>query len=394
MSDRARYLELSVSQDLNRKMVFIGGPRQVGKTTLARRISAAFHDPAYLNWDNSHHRLAIKNARWKPETDLLTLDEIHKFPRWKNLIKGIWDTRDEKLRLIVTGSSRLDIFRRGGDSLQGRYHFYRLHPFSLREMNNLPPPSVLSKPDFTAKPFPDPLPGMDKLLRWGGFPEPLFSNSDRLWRRWRRERFERVFREDIRDVEAIRALGQLELLATMLPDRVCSPLSVNSLCEDVETSPKTMKAWLDLLCRNYYLFRVPPWHRRIDRALKKESKYYFWDWSEAPEGGPRFENLVACHLLKWCHYVTDAFGWRVDLYYVRDREKRETDFLLAWEQTPLALVECKLRDAGSNTPLKYFAGKLGLSSAFLVTLDDTADYLDRAGNIRVIPAARFLAGFA
>jgi hypothetical protein len=390
MLSRDRYLETAIKEDLEKKMAFIGGPRQVGKTTLARRLGDAASHAVYLNWDFQPHRLAIKSAHWKPETDLLILDEVHKFPRWKNLVKGIWDTKSENMRIIVTGSSRLDTFRRGGDSLQGRYHAYRLHPFSLREVNNLNPPDDLSATSLSD--FPEALTGLVDLQRWGGFPEPFLAGNDRQWRRWRRERFDRVFREDIRDTELVRALGQVELLAALMPPRIGSPVSIRSLSEDVEASPKTVQSWLDLLCRNYYLFRVPPWHRRLDRALRKESKYYFWDWAEAPEGGQRFENMVAGHLLKFCHYAQDVFGWRVELYYVRDREKREVDFLVVWEQQPLVLVECKSRPDRMYTSAAYFARKLGVKAAYVVTLDDKADYVERKNGVRVIPASRFLSG--
>ena len=385
-----RYLEGPIREDLDHKMVFVGGPRQVGKTTLAREIARGFRTSSYFNWDSRGQRQAVLGQRWPPGTELVILDEIHKYPRWKNFIKGVWDTRRYAERLIVTGSSRLDVYRFGGDSLMGRYHHYRLHPFTAREMDNPTAPATTGGDPPLLK-----LEGrsdLEPLMRFGGFPEPLTAQSDRLWRRWRKERFDRVFREDIRDVEAVRSLSQVELLAGLLPVRVASPLSIQSLTEDIEASPKTIKAWLDLLARNYYVFKVPPYHRRLERALKKETKYYLWDWSEVEDDGPRFENLVAAHLLKWCHGYEDVHGIRAELFYLRDREKREVDFLVVWEKRPWMLVESKLTAELVFTGLNYFGEKLGVGKRFLVTLHGTSDFEDRRTGVRTIPASRFLMG--
>ena len=387
---KARYLEPSIREDVNEKMVFLGGPRQVGKTTLARITASQFKSPTYLNWDSRPHRKTIMNTQWSPDTEVLVFDELHKYRRWKNLIKGIWDTRSPGQKIIVTGSSRLDIYRRGGDSLQGRYHYYRLHPFSLKEIST---PSG-STPAFPNQPpaleFGQPSSDLAHLLKFGGFPEPCLSGSERTLKRWQRQRFERVFREDIRDVEPLRSLSEVELLGSMLPERVASPLSFTSLATDIEVSPKTIKAWIELLCRNYYIFRVPPYHRRLQRALKKEAKYYLWDWSEVANDGARFENLVASHLLKFCHYFQDVFGLAVDLFYLRDMEKREADFLLTWEKTPWLIVECKLTAGGSLTTLNYFADRLAVSQRFQVVQQDGVDHAEKKTGVRTISANRFL----
>lgn len=386
----ARYLETSITEDLQTKMVFLGGPRQVGKTTLAQSISGRFEPSVYLNWDSRPHRKRIMDSQWSPEVEFLVFDEIHKYRRWKTLIKGVWDTRRPVQKVMVTGSSRLDIYRRGGDSLQGRYHYYRLHPFSLNEISGSPPGTL----DFPTAPptlqFGVPLDNFEHLMKFGGFPEPCLSGTERGLKRWQRNRFERVFREDIRDLEPLRSLSEIELLGTLLPERVASPLSFNALATDIEVSPKTVKAWIMLLCRNYYCFQVPPYHRRLQRALKKESKYYLWDWSEAPDNGARFENLVASHLLKYCQYCQDVFGISVKLYYVRDLEKREADFLLTWEAAPWLIVECKTRAGGSLTPLAYFANRLEIANRYRIVRETGMDHLDRASGIRTISADRFL----
>jgi predicted AAA+ superfamily ATPase len=369
-------------------MVFIGGPRQVGKTTLAKALTADANRSCYLSWDSRPHRRQILEQSWPSDTDFLIFDEIHKYPKWKGLIKGVWDTRLHNESVLVTGSSRLDIYRRGGDSLQGRYHYYRLHPFSLREYAGR-----LTAPDFPQAPpqlaFGEAIEGVAELLRWGGFPEPLLAQSERTHKRWQHERFERVFREDIRDLEPVRHLAQVELLADLLPARVGAPLSCQSLSEDLEASPKSIRSWVELLCRNYFLFRVPPYHRRVERALRKECKYYLWDWSAVAGPGPRFENLVASHLLKYCHFHQDAFGLKVELHYLRDQQKREVDFLLTWEGDPWLLIEAKL-SGGETGPLRYFGDRLGVASRFLVSQESAGESYDRASGVRVLPAARFL----
>ena len=386
----SRYLASLVADDLKEKMVFLGGPRQVGKTTMARQIAEGVAPAVYLNWDNRDHRRMIMHGHWSPDAKLVLFDELHKYRSWKNLVKGFWDTRLPHLQIMVTGSSRLDVYRRGGDSLQGRYHYYRLHPFSLRELNHAAPYHVDDAVEHMPQRLGDALPGLDHLMRFGGFPEPCLQGSERGLRRWQNQRFERVFREDIRDTESLRSLADVELLGTMLPDRVAAPLSFSSLATDLEVSPKTVKSWIELLCRNYYIFRVPPYHRRLPRALKKESKYYMWDWSEVKAEGARFENMVASHLLKYCHFNYDVMGEKMELYYLRDLEKREVDFLVTREQKPWLIVECKKQAGGSLTALNYFSQHLKVDQRFMVVLASGVDHVDRSSGIRVVSADRFL----
>jgi hypothetical protein len=389
---KTRYHEAFIKEDLSEKMVFIGGPRQVGKTTLAQKLAKAFDNYDYLNWDSRQDKEKIINGMWKPESNLIIFDEIHKYDQWKSHIKGIWDTRKNNEQILVTGSSRLDIFRRGGDSLMGRYHYYRLHPFTLAEIENQfvpydtfpekPPDLELSRNSSN----------MESLLQFGGFPEPLLKQSQRVARRWQNERFERIFREDIRDTENIVNLSKLELLGALMPKRVASSLSLRALAEDVEVSPSTMIKWIDLLCRNYYIFKVPPYHHRLERALKKESKYYLWDWSEIMDEGAKFENFMASHLMKFCDFYYDVFGIKAKLHFIRDREKREVDFIITWNNVPWMLVECKLSKPKKLNAIQYYANKLNVVNLFVVTKSDKYDYLDQ-NNIRVIPAKSFLMTF-
>jgi len=388
-----RTLKGPIRADLSTKMVFVGGPRQVGKTTLSKMLGATFSAPEYFNWDNRAHRLALLKSRWSPEADLLVFDELHKYNRWKGWIKGIWDTRQNDESILVTGSSRLDVFRRGGDSLLGRYHYYRLHPFSVAELDGRNERKEACPKQPPELRFTKPSSNLERLMCWGGFPEPLFAESDRTLRRWQKERFERVFREDIRDTENIRSLSQVELLGQLLPTRVAAPLSFQSLAEDLEASPKTVKSWMELLCRNYYAFKIPPYHRRLDRALKKEAKYYLWDWTEISDEGARFENLIASHLLKFCHYYEDVFGISAELYYVRDTLKREVDFLVVWEKQPWLLVEAKSSPENKLPSLVTFAEALQVQQRFQVCRESGLDYVDRPSGIRTLSADRFLTAF-
>jgi hypothetical protein len=279
MDTRRRALEPLIRPVLPRKMVFIGGPRQVGKTTLALALVGKGADethPAYFNWDDPRAAARLRRLELPPGQPLLVLDEIHKYARWRNLVKGLYDTEKSRRRIVVTGSARLDYYRKGGDSLAGRYRYFRLHPFSLRELN-----ASATKSD------------LDALLRFGGFPEPLFLQDEREHRIWQRDRISRVVRGDLRDLEQVREISLVEQLVDLLPARVGSPLSIKSLREDLEVDHKTVERWITILENLYLCFRISPFGAPKIRAVKKERKLYLWDWSMTPEGGARFENLVA-----------------------------------------------------------------------------------------------------
>ena len=386
---KTRYLTHIIKDDLDEKMVFLGGPRQVGKTTLARHLTEKEKNRIYLNWDNPKHKSQITTQQWPPSTRWIIFDEIHKFDKWKNLIKGIWDTRKNDEKIIVTGSSRLNIYRKTGDSLMGRYHYHTLHPFSLKELWTDKAATLDMPTKCHPLEFPENGENIDQLFRFGGFPEPFLGGTERKLLRWQNERFERIFREDIRESEKIRSLSQVELLGALLPDRVASPLSLSSLSKDVQTSPKSIINWMDLLCRNYYCFKVMPFHNRLERALKKEAKYYLWDWSEVKNEGARFENMIASALYKFCDYYYHSYGIKTRLWYLRDREKREVDFLTTWDGVPWFMVECKLRNDTSSA-LTYFGDRIDVTQRFLVTKDEQHHYLDKKTNIHVIPASKFL----
>jgi predicted AAA+ superfamily ATPase len=365
-----RYLVPQVRQDLAKKMVFVAGPRQVGKTTLAKRVPGG--TAGYLNWDVAEHRERILR-RELPATKLWVFDELHKYRTWRNFLKGLFDSRSRGQQILVTGSARLDFYRFGGDSLQGRYHLLRLHPLSVAELG-------LTKPAQ-----------LQDLLNLGGFPEPYFSGSETEARRWSREHRTLLVREEVASLERVQDLGNLELLMLRLPELVGSPLSINAVREDLQLTHKTVANWLQILERLYAIYRLSPFGAPRIRAVKKEQKHYHWDWSVVQEPSLRFENLVAGHLLKWVHHEQDAKGRDVDLRYFRDTDRREVDFVIVEGRAPQVMVECKWADTEVDRSLKYLKARFPKCEAWQVSAVGTKDYVTPEG-IRVAPAMQLLRG--
>lgn len=350
-------------------MVFVTGPRQVGKTTLALQIPGGRQ--SYLNWDVAEHRERILR-RELPPGDLWIFDEIHKYRGWRNYLKGLYDGRPPGQKILVTGSARLEAYRYGGDSLQGRYHLLRLHPLSTAELG-------LKTADE-----------LHRLLRLGGFPEPFFASTETEARRWSREYRNLLIREEVATLERVQDLGNLELLVLRLPELVGSPLSLNALREDLQVSYKTVANWIQILERLYAVFRLPPFGAPRLRAVKKTQKHYHFDWSLVPEEGARFENLVASHLLKWVHHQQDVEGRDLELRYFRDTDGREVDFVVTERRRPILLVEAKQRDEGPDRSLRYLKGRFPEAAAWQVSAHGSRDYLSADG-MRVAPALRLLA---
>ena len=385
---RPRYLESCIKNDLAGKMVFVAGPRQVGKTTLARRILEGEVAGSYFKWDNREDRREIRQARWPGGPATVVLDELHKWRSWKGWVKGEYDKHGDRLRFLITGSAQMDIYRRGGDSLQGRYHHYRLHPFSYREdiVEFVSPPArVGEEPVFEPSGNQD---AVEALMEYGGFSEPFLAQSARTLRRWQRERLERFFREDVRDLESVRHLSSLELLVDLIHDRVSSPLSLNSLRKDLEASHRALTHWMEILERLYYLYRVPPFASTKVRSLRKMPKVYLWDWSMVRARGPRFENLIASHLLKLCHYLQDREGYRAEVRYLRDRHGREVDFLVLLDRKPWFAVEAKVSETAIDPNLAYFRDRLKIPWTYQVVLDGARDFIQ--DGVRCLPARQFL----
>ncbi len=367
-NNQPRRLEAQVAKDLDRKMVFLGGPRQVGKTTLARRLLGK--RPGYLNWDIEEHREAILR-RELPVNDLWVFDELHKYRPWRNWLKGLYDGRREGQRILVTGSARLDLYRRGGDSLQGRYHYLRLLPLTVAEL-------ALDRADDFAQ-----------LLHLGGFPEPFFGGSEIDARRWSREYRTRLIRDDVATLEALQDLGSLEALVLRLPDLVGSPLSINALREDLQVSHKAVASWVQVLERLYAVFRLPPFGAPRLRAVKKEQKHYQFDWSLVRGDGPRFENLVALHLLKWAWFLEDTEGRDVELRFFRNSDGAEVDFVVVEDRQPVLLVECKWGDDEPSRALRALKARFPHAAAWQVSAVGKKDYVTPDG-VRVAPAMKLL----
>lgn len=363
-----RYLTKQIKQDLARKMVFVDGPRQVGKTTLAKSL---LQDSAgYLNWDVSEHRERILRKELPP-TKLWVFDELHKYRSWRNYLKGIFDSKAQDQKILITGSARLDYYRFSGDSLQGRYHYLRLHPLSLAELKSK------SQQDF-----------MD-LLHLGGFPEPYFANSQIEAKRWSREYRTRLIREDLVQLERVHDLGNIELLALRLPELVGAPLSINAVREDLQVSHKAISTWIQILERLYAIFRILPFGSTKIRAVKKEQKHYQFDWTLIPDLSFRFENLVACALLKWVHFQQDTLGEEIDLRYFRDVDGREVDFVVVAGKKPILFIECKWNDAPISPALKYMKERFPTCDAWQISAEGKKNFVNERG-IRVCPAIDFL----
>ena len=372
MANQLRYINTFVIETLNSRAVFIGGPRQVGKTTFALshiHKTADTKHPAYLNWDHFPSADKIKRTELPTRQKTLVFDELHKFKLWKRWIKGVIDVEKGHRKIIVTGSARLDLYQKGGDSLFGRYRYVRLHPFSYNEYLSVSPKGVL-----------------EDLIIFGGFPEPLFTKKQRQLKLWQRERTARIVREDVRDIANIQNLGKLEQLVDLLPQKVGNPLSVKSLCEDVEIDHKTAKSWLTVLESMYLIFRISPFGAKKIRAVKKEQKLYLWDWSCVESVGARWENLVASQLLKYCHWQEDSEGEVMELRFLRDIDKREIDFVVLKNKKPLFAVECKSGDTSISPNIHYFAERTDIPKFYQVHRRSKSFAI---GKIEVLPFTEF-----
>lgn len=365
-----RYLKSAINEFLKKRMVFLGGPRQVGKTTLCLSFlnDTSVRNPCYLNWDDIASRSLLRQGKL-PSDPLLVIDEIHKYKLWRGLIKGFYDKNKEHQNYLITGSARLDFYRKGGDSLLGRYRYLRLHPFSVNEA------SITTAKD------------LEILLKFGGFPEPFIEQSEKNHRLWCKERLYRIVNDDISDLENLKDYSRLETLAESLNPRIGSILSLKSLEEDLQVSQKTVAHWVDILERVYYLFRIYPFGSEKIKSLKKAPKTYLWDWSEVENPGSRFENLVASQLLKYCHFLEDSEGHKMELRYLRDTHQREVDFVVIKNKKPLFAVECKSGEKEISKSLLYFKERLTIPQFYQVHLG-SEDYRSKDG-VRVLPFIQF-----
>ena len=395
MTDRPRLYTAILRDHLNRhrQMALVAGPRQVGKTTACRALA-----DDYFNWDNADDRrgflrgpaaiagrLGLDRLRAKPP--VVVFDELHKHAKWKALLMGFFDTYGGRARILVTGSSRLDVFRRGGDSLMGRYLLYHMHPWSVAESIRT---SVPERELHAPAEIPDA--EWNALWEHGGFPEPFLRRDSRFSRRWRSLRRDQLSREDVRDLARITDLGTMETLMQILAERSAQPLVYANLAGEVQVAIDTAKRWTGLLTSIHYGFLVRPWFKNVAKALRKEPKWYLRDWSGVDDDGARAETFVACHLLKAVEGWTDLGFGDFELRYLRDKQKREVDFLIVRDRRPWFLVEAKLSDTRLSASLAYYQQQTKAPHAFQVVLNLPYEPADcfTAHRPVVVPARTFL----
>ncbi|OAI50786.1 hypothetical protein AYO37_00775 [Opitutia bacterium SCGC AG-212-L18] len=363
------------------QMIFLSGPRQSGKTTLSQEIAELTSFFRYYNWDNIKDRERILEGPneiisefdtrgvSKPKP-ILALDEIHKYNNWKIFLKGIYDLKKKEISILVTGSARLNIYKQGQDSLMGRYFLYRIHPLSVAELlrqspitSDLSPPKKITKKDLKA------------LLDFGGFPEPFLKQNKQFFNRWQKLRHQQFFNEDLRDLSQIHQIKLIEVLAFMIKHQTGQILNYSNLSRKVRVSDVTIRQWISVLEELYYCFTIRPWSNNVTRSLIKEPKVYLWDWSKIEDPGSKIENFVACHLLKAVHFWTDIGLGNYDLYYLRDKDQQEADFLIVKDNKPWILLEVK---NSGNKPLSqsllYFQKQIRAKYVLQLALD--LDYID------------------
>ena len=377
-------IENNITKDLENKMVFLSGPRQVGKTTLAKKIISG-KKGLYLLYDESEDRKNILTKTFLHEK-YVCLDEFHKYNRWKGFIKGVYDKYKDSLHVILTGSARLDVYQKSGDSLFGRYFLYHLHPLTLAELNS----KIITLPEALCEPH-SPLPGIDDLFAFGGFPEPFLRASEQEHRRWSNQRRQLLVQEELRELTHLQLLGVVENLMLLLPEKIGSVFSYSSLAEDLRVSTQTVQNWLAIFEKLYFVFKLKPYRPRITRSIQKRPKYYLWDWSQLENEGRKFENLVAGHLFKASSLWKDLGLANAELWYIQDRSGKEVDFLMTRDNKPWFLVEVKLAEEETSRNLKSFAERLDVPGIQVIKKPGVCR---KSGNMLLVSADRWLGHFA
>lgn len=404
MDSRNPYMKIWEDLSADKSMVFLTGPRQAGKTTLAQIISRFFANNLYFNWDIPEHRTRLFEnpsffesvERKDASTPLIVFDEIHKYKDWKNYLKGIYDQFHDRYQFLVSGSGRLDIYQKGGDSLAGRYFLFHLWPFTIAELGkrNITMAAFLNDPLQISTERNDELRQIwSRLSEQSGFPEPYLASRVTTYRRWSNTYSQQLIREDIRDLTGIKSVGDVETLYYLLPSKVGSPLSIPSLARDLRVSYNSVQSWLSVFERFFLIFSIFPWTRKIARAIQKERKVYLWDAPRIKEPAARFENMVAMEL---CRAVT---GWNdigygsFSLHFIKNKEQQEVDFLIANEREPFLLVETKLTETKPSLDLKKFQRALNIPAVQLTNRGDGYRLLSSGDQLMLVaPAYQWLSG--
>ena len=363
------------------QMAFLIGPRQVGKTTIAKHIQSQFKESIYLNFDSLEDRKLIMSGQsfiekilpttvLRSEKPLVIFDEIHKHPDWKNYVKGFFDLYKNFFSIIVTGSARLDVYQSGGDSLMGRYFQYHIYPLTVTELTNTEvpikefrAPKVTSGEDFS------------NLYKYGGFPDLYLNHSDQFSNLWQETRFKQLFRDDIRSLTNLQEIYSLEMLAILIKEQAGQLLNYSSLAKKVGVTSQTISRWIKILDRFYYCFTLRPWHKNVSRSLVKEPKVYLWDWSVIQDEGAKIENFLALHLLKFVDFFNEQGLGHYALFYLRNLEKQEVDFLITKDHQPYLMIESKASNKNISKSLLDFSDQIKPKYSFQSVFN--MDYVER-----------------
>ena len=338
MASMKRTIQKYIADDLLKKVVLVSGPRQTGKTTVSKQICDDFN---YFNYDLSEDRLAIQQKSWDRSKQLVIFDELHKMKQWKRWLKGIFDTEGVSPQILVTGSAKLDIHKKVGDSLAGRYFQHRLHPLDLKEIHRFLKINLEK--------------GFDTLWHCSGFPEPFLEGSKVYYKRWRQSHIDIILRQDLIDLSSVRDIESVQTLVLLLSKRTGASVSYANLARDLDRDPNTVKRWLELLENLYIIHRATPYSKKVIRSLKKEPKFYFYDHALVEDEGARLENIVANALKKELHFLEDTQGIKGALHYLRTKDGQELDFLINLDEAPSHLIEVKMSDSKPACGFRYFS---------------------------------------
>ena len=343
-----RYLEKHLKKDLKEKILILTGPRQSGKTMLSKNLYSPSADYDYFNYFDVKDRLTLEKKEWNRDCKYLVFDELHIKKNWKRWLKALYETTELNPGIIVTGSARLETYRRSGDSLAGCFFSFRLHPLDLKEIHQM---NKKANSERT----------LTRLLEVGGFPEPYFKGTKQFYNRWQKTHTEAILKEDMLELDKYRRISQLETLLELLKSCVGQTVQYERFSKILQCDGKTVKKMLDLLEGFYFIFKVSPYYKNISKSIRKQPKYYFHDIAQVQDKGARFENLIACALLKNNHFKEDCYGENRNLYYLRNKDKKEIDFLLTKNNKPFQMVEAKWKDDKLSPHFDLFAKDISTS---------------------------------